>query len=97
MRTGAVVALLLATVAGAFAVGRLTRSTPATTATPPASTLPSFSEDGPVTDRRSFGWRADDNGITVTLRAVTVGVSVATGLVFGLVPALQASKAAWMV
>jgi hypothetical protein len=74
MRTGAVVALLLATVAGAFAVGRLTRSTPATTATPPASTLPSFSEDGPVTDRRSFGWRADDNGITVTLRAVSVGV-----------------------
>jgi hypothetical protein len=74
MRTGAVVALLLATVAGAFAVGRLTRSTPATTATPPASTLPSFSEDGPVTGRRSFGWRADDNGITLTLRAVTVGV-----------------------
>jgi hypothetical protein len=73
MRTGAVVALLLASVAGAFAVGRLTRSTPATTATPPASTLPNFSEDGPVTDRRSFGWRARDNGITVTLRGVTVG------------------------
>jgi hypothetical protein len=74
MRTGAVVALLLAAVAGAFAVGRLTRSTPATTATPPASTLPSFSEDGPVTGRRNFGWRANDNGITVTLHAVTVGV-----------------------
>lgn len=74
IRTGAVVALLLAAVAGAFAVGRLTRSTPATTATPPASTLPSFSEEGPVTGRRNFGWRAVDNGVTVTLRAVTVGV-----------------------
>jgi hypothetical protein len=74
IRTGGVVALLLATVAGAFVVGRLTRSTPATTATPPASTLPNFSEDGPVTDRRSFGWRTSDNGVTVTLRAVTVGV-----------------------
>jgi hypothetical protein len=74
VRTGAVVALLLAAVAGAFAVGRLTRSTPSTTATPPASTLPNFSEDGPVTDRRDFGWRASNNGITVTLRGVTVGV-----------------------
>jgi hypothetical protein len=74
VRTGAAVALLLAAVAGAFAVGRLTRSTPSTTATPPASTLPNFSEDGPVTDRRDFGWRASDNGITVTLRGVTVGV-----------------------
>jgi hypothetical protein len=76
IRTGAVAALLLATVAGAFAVGRLTRSTPATTATPPATTLPGtgFSEDGPVTGRRSFGWRARDNDITVTLRGVTVGV-----------------------
>jgi hypothetical protein len=76
MRTGAVVALLLATVAGAFAVGRLTRSTPATTATAPATTLPGvgFSEDGPITGRRDFGWRARDNGITVTLRGVTVGV-----------------------
>jgi hypothetical protein len=74
LRTGAVVALLLAVVAGAFVVGRLTRSTPATTATPPASTLPNFSEDGPVTGRRDFGWRASDHGVTVTLRAVTVGV-----------------------
>jgi hypothetical protein len=76
MRTGAVVALLLATGGGAFVVGRLTRSTPATTATPPATTLPGmgFTEDGPVTGRRSVGWRARDNGITVTLRGVTVGV-----------------------
>ena len=74
VRTVAVVALLLAVVAGGFVVGRLTRSTPATTATPPASTLPNFSEDGPVTGRRDFGWRASDNGVTVTLRAVTVGV-----------------------
>jgi hypothetical protein len=74
IRTGAVVALLLATVAGAFVVGRLTRSTPATMATPPVSTLPAFSEDGPVTDRRRFGWRSSDNGVTVTLRSVTVGV-----------------------
>ena len=75
-RTGAVVVLMLATVAGAFAVGRLTRSTPSATATPPASTLPgiSFSEDGPITGRRNFGWRASDSGITVTLRGVTVGV-----------------------
>jgi hypothetical protein len=76
VRTGAAVALLLAAVAGAFAVGRLTRSTPATTATPPATTLPGmgFSEDGPVTDRRAVGWRASDNGVTVTLRGVTAGV-----------------------
>jgi hypothetical protein len=76
MRTGAVVALLLATVAAAFAVGRLTRSTPAATATPPATTLPGmgFTEDGPITGRRDFGWRARDNGLTVTLRGVTVGV-----------------------
>jgi hypothetical protein len=74
VRSVAVVVLLLAVVAGAFVVGRLTRSTPATTATPPASTLPNFSEDGPVTGRRDFGWRASDNGVTVTLRAVTVGV-----------------------
>jgi hypothetical protein len=76
-RTGAMVALLLATVAGAFAVGRLTRTTPATTATAPATTLPGmgFSEDGPVTGRRSFGWRASDNGVTVTLRGATVGAS----------------------
>jgi hypothetical protein len=76
VRTGAVVVLLLAAVAGAFAVGRLTRSTPATTATPPATTLPGmgFSQDGPVTGRRAVGWRASDNGVTVTLRGVTVGV-----------------------
>jgi hypothetical protein len=76
VRAGAVVALLLAAVAGAFAVGRLTRSTPAATATPPATTLPGmgFSEDGPVTGRRAVGWRASDNGVTVTLRGVTAGV-----------------------
>jgi hypothetical protein len=74
MRSGAVVALLLATVGGAFAVGRLTRSTPTATATPPATTLTNFSEGGPVTGRRDFGWRARDRGFTVTLRGVTVGV-----------------------
>jgi hypothetical protein len=73
MRAGAVAALLLVTVAGAFAVGRLTRAAPAATAAPPTSTLPSFSEDGPVTGQRDFGWRARDSGLTVTLRAVTVG------------------------
>jgi len=77
-RTGAVVVLMLATIAGAFAVGRLSRSTPSATATPPASTLPgnvpNFSEDGPITGRRDVGWRASDSGITVTLRGVTVGV-----------------------
>jgi hypothetical protein len=75
-RGGAMVALLLAAVAGAFAVGRLTRTTPATTATAPATTVPSmgFSEDGPVTRRRAVGWRAGDNGITVTLHGVAVGV-----------------------
>jgi hypothetical protein len=75
-RTAAAVVALLAAVAGAFTVGRLTRSTPATTPTPPASTLPgmAFSEDGPVTGRRAVGWRASDHGVTVTLRAVTVGV-----------------------
>jgi hypothetical protein len=75
VRTGAAVALLLAAVAGAFAVGRLSRSTPATTPTPPATTLPGmgFSEDGPVTGRRAVGWRASDNGVTVTLRGVSAG------------------------
>jgi hypothetical protein len=73
-RIGAVAVLVLAAVAGAFAAGRLTRSTSSATAAPPASTLRAFSEDGPITGRRDFGWRASDHGITVTLRDVTVGV-----------------------
>ncbi|HEU4398874.1 MAG TPA: hypothetical protein VFU54_13700 [Actinomycetota bacterium] len=73
-RIGAVTVLVLATVAGAFAAGRLTRSTPAATAAPPTTTVLAFGEDGPITGRRDLGWRASDHGITVTLRGVTVGV-----------------------
>jgi hypothetical protein len=73
-RTGGVVVLVLATVAGAFAAGRLTRSTPSATAAPPAATVAGFGEDGPITGRRNFGWRASDRGLTVSLRGVTVGV-----------------------
>jgi hypothetical protein len=73
-RTGGVVVLILATVAGAFAAGRLTRSTPSATAAPPATTLAGFGEDGPITDRRTFDWQASDHGLTVRLNAVTVGV-----------------------
>jgi hypothetical protein len=73
-RTGGVVLLLLATVATAFAAGRLTRSTPTAAAAPPATTLLGFGEDGPITDRRTFDWQADDQQLTVRLNAVTVGV-----------------------
>jgi hypothetical protein len=73
-RTGGVALLLLATAAGAFAAGRLTRSTPTATAAPPATTLAGFGEDGPITDRRTFDWQATDHQLTVRLNAVTVGV-----------------------
>jgi hypothetical protein len=73
-RTGGVVVLMLATVAGGFAAGRLTRSTPSATAAPSATTLSGFSEDGPITGRRNLGWQASDRGLTVHLRGVTVGV-----------------------
>jgi hypothetical protein len=73
-RTGGVVVLLLATVAGAFVAGRVTRSAPAATAAPPATTLAGFGEDGPITDRRTFDWQASDHQLTVRLNAVTVGV-----------------------
>jgi hypothetical protein len=73
-RTGGVVVLLLATVAGAFVAGRVTRSAPAATAAPPPTTLAGFGEDGPITDRRSFDWQASDHQLTVRLNAVTVGV-----------------------
>jgi hypothetical protein len=73
-RTGGVVLLLLATVAAAFAAGRLTRSTPTATAALPVTTLAGFGEDGPITDRRTFDWQADDQQLTVRLNAVTVGV-----------------------
>jgi hypothetical protein len=72
--TGGVVLLILATVAAAFAAGRLTRSTPTAAAAAPATTLAGFGEDGPITDRRTFDWQADDQQFTVRLNAVTVGV-----------------------
>jgi hypothetical protein len=73
-RVGAVALLVVAAVAGAFAVGRLTRSTPTATAATTATTLPGLARGDTVTDRRQVGWRASDRGVTVTLRAVTVGV-----------------------
>jgi hypothetical protein len=73
-RTGGVVLLVLAAVAAAFAAGRLTRSTPTAAAAPPATTLVGFGQDGPITDRRTFDWQADDQQLTVRLHAVTVGV-----------------------
>jgi hypothetical protein len=73
-RVGAVALLVVAAVAGAFTVGRLTRSTPTATAATTATTLPGLAQGDTVTDRRQVGWRASDRGVTVTLRAVTVGV-----------------------
>jgi hypothetical protein len=73
-RVGAVALLVLAAVAGAFTVGRLTRATPSATAAPTATTRPGLAQGDPVTDRRQIGWRGSDRGVTVTLRAVTVGV-----------------------
>jgi hypothetical protein len=71
---GAVVAavLVVAAVAGAFAAGWLTRTTPAA---PEASSgaAPRFVDEGPETGRRDFNWEARANGITVALRTVTVG------------------------
>jgi hypothetical protein len=73
-RVGAVALLVVAAVAGAFTVGRLTRSTPTATAATTATTLSGLAQGDTVTDRRQVGWRASDRGVTVTLRAVTVGV-----------------------
>jgi hypothetical protein len=73
-RTGGVVVLVAAAVAGAFAAGRLTRETPSAAGTAPATTPPPFAESGLVTARRDLGWRADDQGVTVTVRRATAGV-----------------------
>jgi hypothetical protein len=65
---------VLAVVAGAFAAGRVTRSTPATAPPAPATTLPGFAQAGPLSGRRDFNWRAPSrSGITVTLRHTEVG------------------------
>jgi hypothetical protein len=72
-RTGGVVVLVVAAVAGAFAAGRLTRETPSATGAA-ATTSPTFADGGLDTGRRDIGWRADDQGVTVTLRRATVGV-----------------------
>jgi hypothetical protein len=73
-RTVGVAALVAAAVAGAFAAGRLTRTTPSAGAAPAATTLPALTDTGAVTGRRDLGWRAEDQGVAVTLRAVSVGV-----------------------
>lgn len=73
-RTGGVVVLVVAAVAGAFAAGRLTRQTPSAAGAAPATTPPPVAENGLVTARRDLGWRADDQGVTVTVRRATAGV-----------------------
>jgi hypothetical protein len=65
--------LIIAAVASAFAAGRLTRTTPSTPATATATTVPGFLDEGPDTGRRDFNWQAQDSGITVELRSITVG------------------------
>jgi hypothetical protein len=65
--------LVLAVVAGAFAAGRVTQTTPLTAAAT-ASTRPDPATDGPEAGRRDFdGWEARAGGITVALRSLTVG------------------------
>jgi hypothetical protein len=65
--------LVLAVVAGAFAAGRVTRTTPPSAAAT-ASTGPGLADDGPEAGRREFdGWEARAGGITVALRSLTVG------------------------
>jgi hypothetical protein len=65
--------LVLAVVAGAFAAGRVTRTTPPSAAAT-ASTGPGAATDGLETGRRVFdGWEASDGGLTVALRGLTVG------------------------
>jgi hypothetical protein len=65
--------LVVAAVAGGFAAGRLTRTTPSAPAAAPATTVGGFLDEGPETGRRDFNWRAAAAGITVVLRSVTVG------------------------
>jgi hypothetical protein len=67
--------LVVAAVAGAFAAGRLTRTTPSTPAASPAATVPGFADEGPIRGRRDFNWQAEDRGITVRLRSASVGAS----------------------
>jgi hypothetical protein len=65
--------LVLAVVAGAFAAGQVTRTTPPTAAAT-ASTGPGPVDDGPAAGNRDFdGWQAQAGGITVSLRSLTVG------------------------
>jgi hypothetical protein len=61
--------VVLAVVAGAFAAGRVTRSTPST----PSATVPAFAEAGPQAGHREYGWRAGPvAGVTVALDAIDV-------------------------
>jgi hypothetical protein len=65
--------LVLAVVASAFVAGRLTRTTPSAPTAAPATTGPSFLDEGPETGRRDFGWETRDSALTVELRRLTVG------------------------
>jgi hypothetical protein len=65
--------LVVAAVATAFTAGRLTRTTPSAPAAAPTTTLDGFLDEGPETGRRGFNWRAQDSGLALTLRSVTVG------------------------
>jgi hypothetical protein len=73
---GAVAAALLVTaaVAGGFAAGWLTRTTPSAPAAAPATTVPEFVDQGPVTGRRQFNWQDTDGAVRVRLRSASVGV-----------------------
>jgi hypothetical protein len=75
-RTVGMVALVAAAAAGAFAAGRLTRTTPSAGPAAPATTAvaPALAEAGQEVGRRDLGWRAEDQGVAVSLRRVSVGV-----------------------
>jgi hypothetical protein len=66
--------LIAVAVAGSFTVGRLTRDTPTAPAAAPATTLPGFTESGPLTGFRELNWPAERGGVQVKLRSVAVGV-----------------------
>jgi hypothetical protein len=68
-----VAVLVLAVVASAFAAGRLTRTTPKAPAAATATTSPRFLDEGPETGRRDLNWEAQDGGLTVRLRSLSVG------------------------
>jgi hypothetical protein len=61
--------LVVAAVAGGFAAGQVTRTTPSAA----ASTTPGPG-DGRNAARRDFGWEAQAGGVTVRLRSISVGV-----------------------